>query len=541
MSKTEHATLLARKIFNSHNAEEVRALVNLELDIDWGSEYSSGVSLLERAFRAIKDEDVFRLWWTNVQQKNPQLTLWSELPNNKNLASIFLEPEGSFAYKMQLLHADPGTPAQQAQLGEHPQAIESALRPMWNVVSQNLKKERVLPLVVKLLDQYRADNLYLAAESLTEFNATRPTVLSPKNALDMFTRLSVVGVSSKNIWYLKEFLRSPWEQWDANQWEMALKGPRVGLLLEGIYAASNENPGYNKATQLRNSVEEICTLVERFYKKVPVGDVVSEDWIKKESVALGKFKWPRIDDGCLKIIYKSVGRGLLTALKKVSVTSDNAFAIGVGFAVVDTTCFKSSHLSPSALQTLAQGKLPATVEEMVQQIANELTLPMQHYDQRKTLHNLLNPQTVNMLVAHIAVNLEDQHQAVFLQSLPAPQENDTDHQESLAAINWSIRGLKTAATPLQKSNWAGVFWRHIFALPIANQHYWLKKVHEIQDVIVPVSFWNAELEATVLKALEKRKSNDLIHSVLSKFVLANATASVTTEDQPAPVQRRSKL
>jgi len=541
MSKTEHATLLARKIFNSHSAEEVRALVNLELDIDWGSEYSSGVSLLERAFRAIKEEDVFRLWWENVQQKNPQLTLWSELPNSKNLASLFLEPEGSFAYKMQLLRADPGTPAQQAQLGEHPQAIESALRPMWNVVSQNLKKENVLPLVVKLLDQYRADNLYLASESLTEFNATRPTVLSPKNALDMFTRLNVVGVSSKNIWYLKEFLHSPWEQWDANQWEMALKGPRVGLLLEGIYAASNENLGYNKTLQLRNSVEEICTLVERFYKKVPVGDVVSEDWIKKESVALGKFKWPRIDDGCLKIIYKSVGRGLLTALKKVSVNSDNAFAIGVGFAVVDTTCFKSSHLSPSALQTLAQGKLPATVEEMVQQIANELTLPMQHYDQRKTLHNLLNPQTVNMLVAHIAVNLEDQHQAVFLQSLPPPQENDTDHQESLAAINWSIRGLKTATTPLQKSNWAGVFWRHIFALPIANQHYWLKKVHEIQDVIVPVSFWNAELEATVLKALEKRKSNDLIHSVLSKFVLANATASVTTEDQPAPVQRRSKL
>lgn len=99
--------------------------------------------------------------------------------------------------------------------------------------------------------------------------------------------------------------------------------------------------------------------------------------------------------------------------------------------------------------------------------------------------------------------------------------------------------MAEATTEKEKRNWANVYWQSIFNIPSANQHYWLKKIHEIQDFIAPVDCW-PEVEQQLSRAQGKRKATPEIQSVLSKMALVNATVSSTDEKSAAP-RRRSKM
>ena len=535
MNKKVHASLLAKKIFASNNFDEVNAFICLDLDVDWLSEYSLDTVLVERAFRVIQDQDLFEKWWASVQRQHPNLDVWSELPNNQQLSEIFLQAAGSFAFKTQLLADSPGSEKQLKDLSTRNKSIESALRPTWKNVTAFLKEQNVLSSVVEDLDKYRDQNLYLTATKEKDFNALRPTVLTASNAMDMYIRLNTVGVNAKNLWYLHAFMEAQWDKWDDEQWKIALKNQRNGFWVQAVETAAKVYCPYGSYTSnQRAKFEELTGLVEKFYKKIPALGSLTEDLAKKDVLILSKTGFARISDEALRSCSRILGRGIQGLIEKsiASNPSPNMFSLGIASALVDTTCFKTTMLSTQSLKLLSQAELPTTVEQMCQWIEND-------FSKDSTSLKMKTPYNLPMLTAHLGAALTGQAQKTFLDSL---QDSTLYRNESsqmvLGLLNWSMKGMETARNANEKSNWANMYWQSIFNAPMANQHYWLKKIHGIQDFIVPVECWNTDLEETLMKVLGKRKSNDAIQSVLSKMSLVNATASLGLEE---PTKRRSKL
>ena len=529
MSQQQHATLLAKKIFNSNNADEVHAFISLNLDVDWMAPYPDETLLVERAFRVINTPDLFVQWWSNVQRQNP-ITVWSTLPNDKKLASVFLQPAGCYGFKSDLLKADPGTSLDHQNLINQSKSVESALNPTWDKVSSYLKTHNLLSDLVFALDEYRQKNLYLTASTEKEFQALRPTELSPANAMDMYVRLNSHGVGVKNLWYLSAFLEAPWDKWSTEQWRVVVENHNAGILVRALETAAQKYGSYSSTDRPR--FEKMMSQIEKFYKKMPNLGLLSLSVAQKDALVLSTVKCNCGDEDIKRSFYRSLGRGLQSVLDQ-SLSLD-PFSSGVVEALIDTTCFRSTMLSIRSLNSLKKDTSPpTTVEQMCQKITAEAA---------KELSSLkvIDTQTLPMLMTHVAASLPTDKQKVFLESLQESSLYRNQSSEmSLSLLGWSVKGMETAQSDQEKSNWANIYWQSIFSVQVANQHYWLKKIHGLQDFIVPVTCWNQDFENTLMKALGKRKSNDAIQSVLSKMSLVNATAGLTASEEP--IKRRSKL
>lgn len=530
LNKTEHATLLAKKIFLSNNSDEVCAFISLDLDVNWLAQYPDHTTLIERAFRVIADEGLFHQWWANVQRQCPNLNIWSNLPNQQKLVSIFLQPAGCYDFKSNLLKTSPGNDEEQKLLSTQSKSIESALNPTWEKVSVYLRQNNIFVSMVNILDEYRKNNLYLTASTEKDFHAMRPEKLSASNAMDMYIRLNSHGVSTKNLWYLSAFMDSPWDKWNDEQWKVALENHSPGLLIRAMEGAAQRYGSYSSPDRPR--YEKLLSSVEKFYKKIPdLGDL-SQNVVQRDGMVLSTVQCKATQDEIRRSFYRAFGRGLQSVTDKAKHPT-NEFSLGITEALVDTTCFRSTMLSTRSLKLLKNAKLPSTVEEMCQKIALNM-------GQSVASLKVIDVNTLPMLMTHVAVSLPTTQQTAFLESL---QESNLYRNQvpamSLGLMGWSMKGMETAQNDQEKSNWANIFWQSVFNTQVANQHYWLKKIHGIQDFIVPVACWTPEFESVLMKALSKRKSNDAIQSVLSKMSLVNATAGLSLAEETP--KRRSKL
>ena len=532
MNRTDHATLLAKKLFTSNNADEIHAFVSLDLDVNWLTKLGDQTLLIERAFRVVNDEEIFDQWWANVQRQHPNTNVWTLLPNQQKLVNAFLQPAGCHSFKAQLLKDCPGSVEEQTQLAQSPKAIESALRPTWGKVSEHLKRNGLISTVADKLDEYRATNLYLTASSVKDFDALRPKTLSPANAMDMYVRLNGQNVTNKNLWYVHEFMDAPWDKWTPEQWAVALENHRPGVLMNALEVAENTYCSYSAPKSGRSRYEQFGTQIEKFYKKAPDLGTLTETVLYKDTVLLSRFDLrPSNDDS--RLFYQKLGRGLQSMLEKAAANpSANTFNLGVTAALIDTKCFKTTMISPRAVALLEKSILPTTVEEMCNHISNDLAKGL-------SSSKVIGVHNLAMLATHVGAALRDDAQKIFLNSLQDSELYRSKMESiSLGVLNWSIKGMETAQSEQEKSNWANMYWQSIFYTQTANQHYWLKKIHGIQDFIVPVDCWDKEFEETLMSVLGKRKSNDAIQSVLSKMSLVNATSELGL---PEPVKRRSKM
>lgn len=531
VNQKEHATLLAKKIFLSNNQDEVCALISLDLDVDWLAKYSDHTTLAERAFRVINDESLFQKWWANVQRQHPNLNVWSDLSNQKKLVSIYLQPAGCYNFKSNLLQTHPGDDEDQKELANQSKSIESALNPTWEKISVYLRKNSMLLSLVEILDKYRKNNLYLTAPTEKDFKTMRPEKLSASNALDMYIHLNSHGVSVKNLWYLFAFMDSPWEKWSNEQWKVALENHSPGLLVRAVEMAAQKYGSYTLLDKPR--YEKLVSSVEKFYKKMPDLGPLSQSIAQKDTFVLSTIECKFAQEDVKRSFYRAFGRGIQSVMDKIKHPT-NEFSLGVTEALLDTTCFKSTMLSTRSLKCLKNTpEMPSTVEELCQKIDGDM-------ERGSALLKIIDTNSLPMLMTHVAVCLPTDQQTTFLQSL---QENGMYRNQvptmSLGLMGWSIKGMETAQNDQEKSNWANIFWQSVFNTQVANQHYWLKKIHGIQDFIVPIACWNPEFESLLMKALEKRKTNDVIQSVLSKMSLVNATAGLSNI-QETP-KRRSKM
>lgn len=531
MSQQQHATLLAKKIFNSNNADEVHAFISLDLEVDWMVSYPDETLLVERAFRVINTPELFAKWWNNVQRQQP-LTVWSQLPNNKNLASVFLQPAGCYDFKSNLLKADPGTAAEHQELANQSKSVESALNPTWDKVSSYLKTNKLLTDLVISFDEYRQKNLYLTASTEKDFHSLRPMELSSANAMDMYVRLNSHGLSVKNLWYLSAFLDAPWDKWSTEQWKVAVENHNAGILVRALETAAQKYGSYSSSSTDKSRFEKMMSQIEKFYKKMPNLSLLSLNVAQKDAFVLSTVRCKSVDEDLMRSFYRSLGRGLQSVLDQP--VSLDPFSSGVVEALIDTTCFRSTMLSKRSLNSLKKDPSPpTTVEEMCQKITAEAAKELSSL-------KIIDTQTLPMLMTHVAASLPPDKQKVFLESLQdSSLYRNQSSEMSLSLLGWSVKGMETAKSDQEKSNWANIYWQSIFSVQVANQHYWLKKIHGLQDFIVPVACWNQDFENTLMKALSKRKSNDAIQSVLSKMSLVNATVGLTSAEEP--VKRRSKL
>lgn len=534
MSTTDHATLLAKKLFNSNNADEIHAFVSLDLDVNWLAKFNDHTLLIERAFRVINDEDLFVKWWGSVQHHHPDVNVWTELPNNQKLVNAFLQPSGCYSFKSELLRQHPGSLDEQMALARESKSVESALHPTWGKVSSHLKNNGLLTTAANALDEYRNANLYLTAPSLKDFNQLRPEVLSPANAMDMYVRLNSQKVTNKNLWYVHEFMQAPWGKWTPEQWSVALENHRPGILMNALEVAASIYCSYSMSPSTRSRYEEFATQIEKFYKKAPHLGAISENVLTKDAVLLSSSNCSFSHDEIQRSFYQKLGRGLQSLLEKASAhPSANMFNLGITAAMIETKCFKTTMISSRAVELLKTAvDLPPTVEDLCRQISTEVGKGLSSL-------KIIGVHNLPMLVTHVGVSLDGDAQKAFLNSLEDSNlyRNQIENI-SLGVLNWSMKGMETAKTQQEKSSWANMYWQSVFHTQTANQHYWLKKIHGIQDFITPVECWNKEFEETLLSVLGKRKSNDAIQSVLSKMSLVNATSELGL---PEPVKRRSKM
>lgn len=534
MSKTQYATLLAQKLFQSNNDDEVQALVELDLDVEWLVLNPDGTTLLERAFRVIKDEDVFTKWWASVERRLPELSLWTALPNGKALAENVFSPSGAFPFKTRLLEKERGTPQQWEALQSSPVAEAAALRPTWEGVCKALDGSPVPASVVSHLSTYRLNSLFLTASSESEFRRTAPAHLTPTHALGMFAHFNRnPGFAAKNPWYLRAFLDSPWDKWSDDEKDSAMAFARPQALIE---AMERQIKQINYGNNTRPQFDALVSGIETFYKKNTLRDTPAHHAVLSGAISAlrGADFSSSVHDHVSKGVIRAFGRGLMAQVQQLGKNPANALRCGIWAAAIDTYAFKTTTLSDTALKYLGQTTLPETVDEVQKYLRKEYV--------KVDNCTLLRPADLVMLCTHLAVAHQSNPDKlrVFMDSMHGNALLVKKEEEAASAfINWSTKGMATA-TAQTKNEWAEMYWRAIFNVPVANQHYWLKKIHKEQDFIAPVRCWTAEFEETLLKALGKRKSSDEIQSVLSKMSLVNATAAAGEEKDEAP-RRRSKL
>lgn len=533
MSKTQYATLLAQKLFQANNDDEVQALVELDLDVDWLVVNSDGTTLVERAFRVLKDEAVFTKWWASVKRVVPDLTLWTALPNGRALVENVFSPSGAFAFKTRLLETSPGTPAQWEALQVSSSATTAAMRPTWEGVCKALDGSPVPSSVLSHLSDYRRNSLFLTATSLSEFRRTAPPQLTPAHAVRMFAHMNnTEGFAAKNPWYVQTFLASPWDKWSNEEKDSAMEFIRPAVLIK-VLERQLKTIAYGGNT--RGDVEALLSSLENFYKKNTYRDTPLYHAALSGSISsLRNTRFASSNDNVNKAAAKAVARGLMAQVQQLGTNPANALRCGIWAAAIDTYAFKTTTLSETALKCFAQVALPETVDDLQNWLRREYI--------KVDNCALLRPSDLVMLCTHVAVahQRDPAKLRVFMDSLYDASIFRTKEEESASAfINWSTKGMATA-TAQTKNEWAEMYWRAIFNVPVANQHYWLKNIHKEQDFIAPVRCWTAEFEETLLKALGKRKSSDEIQSVLSKMSLVNATAAAGEEKDEAP-RRRSKL
>ena len=555
--QSHYATLLAKKCFLSPQDQEIEALLGLDLPIDWSAPLSPVLTLADAAFQNISDDLLFKKWWASYTKQSPR-DPWEADPSSIKFAGLPLVGGAILLKRFHILQswlsADPGTSEQWGVLAQHPAMQNLAISASWPNLQDQLARSGVSAQLVNDLSEYRAQNLWLSATKISDFNKQAPSSWSAEQAIHWWNNSSKLFKNPKErnantAWRLTELVRhhEAWSQWTPSQWEQFWAIQPPGLLTYDVTSSFMISSHRNvskmlDATPWSNSpafkdvmFNEVSEIIERGMPR--------PSYTHSSSTAQNTLMKGWATDTLKRI----------EIMRAHSPTSLENWEYGLWTCVLGTTCFKTTMFCEDGLNIWASAPddMPHNLSQLCSLMrhdpsgapiarAQELAWLAPTRLAAMTAHVLKAHETNIDLMKGFANSLDFSSDASLLNSAIGGHTKIKDDDFASALVAWSVRGAKEASNDDAQQVWAQVFWRTIFLMETANQHHWLKKASALPELHVALPFWNEEFEKTIDTAMGRRKRTKEIHSLLSNMSLLNKTAQVVDLDSRSK-PKRSKM
>lgn len=513
------ATLLAKKCLTKPQSEEVEALLTLvenkSLDVDWFEVLDTGKSLLEMSFKNIKERPLINKLLTVVGQTTP-LTPQSPVnasPQSPKLAHMLFSSPHLWRLGNELFKDHPPTKEEWQDFLTHSPFRLLVLSPQFEELKKSFSC--VSSSQWKDLEDYRTANLWMSQTSLAAFNVHAPKNMTPSQLLAWTDFSLPLLKTQQDSWRLDiATTRSHlWKQWSEDDWMSVWeRQPFAGFLLK-------------KTKDLH--VTGALSFVKTF---APTPSSRSLYILSKEMNALAKAQAEIKDHYSAGTTYQTLDGIIKTSAKLLKTWSDaifpsqgSDFTQGLFLGMIQNAQ-ASTKFNPIAIKAWEKAPSISHIDDFVEKIRQ--TIPEGNV---KASSWWLHPDLLAYFIQQYLLsqenspNLKDFTKSLNFDTLShrtVPQNEQDALALKLVQVGSRLCQDPTIPSSVQKAG-AEIFWRSVFLINPANQHYWLKKASGISPLSQKLDFWGPAFQQKLEEANSQRKKTKEITALLTKLSLNN--------------------
>lgn len=528
------ANLLAKKCLINPQSEEVEALLTLveqgSLDIDWLKPVERGQSLLELGLKNVKEVPLVEKMLT-LATKHHSLSLTSSVggTHSQALATVLFSSSHLWRLGNSLLKQNPLSEQDWDDLlktAPFQMHVLSDYYPRW--------KDQVTPLSDKQLakfEKYREDNLWMSQNDYTSFAQHVPKNITPEQLLN-WTLLSLPQIKSqKDYWRLKVVAHNKdklWEKWSQEDWMTVWESqPKAGFLLALARSGGTVSPSFLKAYTPNASTR--ATYI--FSKEL---NAVVQNLSDMKGQYSGGNAYAQTES-----MMKMGSRFLSEWADKVFPPNSPSFAKGLYLGLLQNTK-TSTKFDQDAINEWKNVSF-THIDDFVEKIKQ--SLPDGHSKVQSFwlhpdllayfIHQYTQSQTGkdNLKPFVSSINFDT------LSSRTVPKEQQEAVALKLVQVGSRIAQDTSSPKDVEKAG-SEMFWRSVFLIPAANQHYWMKKASGMPSLSQKLDFWNDDFHKKLEDATNSKKRTKEIVSLLTKLSLNNL---INTEGSQTTVKKSRKM
>ena len=517
MPTNPSATHLALKIFATNDPDDIKALLDLDLQIDWCAQDKNGTPLFIRAFRVIKDETVFNTWMPLLKREMPSFSIWTETVNGHRLINEVFTKQGAHSFKLNQL--DWSGTGQQWDTVLNNCVCRYSLLPGFVNVLANIK-EYIPKGVYKKIEKYHLENSFLSAGSEKEFNQLKPTVLSSHQ----IAQLIVVGSQKstqkhfsfsgdKDLWLIQAILKEKMALAPEDVQYVAYHAPK-GFFLP-IIAAWDQSKTKTWNREFADLMSKSCAKAIEFWKNVKMDsspNMVNFAYETVEQFICLSKSIPEFDKKFIKILSDALD---VSNFKE-------GLPEKIAFAKIMLEYRKNKQIGITEnMISLFNGCRVSDYEAFA---VNEKVFD-EHF---KFFLTASWCRTLNM-------SCEKSFKKECAKLLAMDKSlNRVAIEDRIDAVCQSME----FASDAQKQIMAEVFWENLCVLSSVQQFAVLKKIAGMNDLIVPYQT-KSPVEKMLLTLSKSSRDNYEAKAVVSKMILNNSVANHV--EKVIPSQKKRKL
>lgn len=515
MPTNPSATHLALKIFATNDPDDIKALLNLDLQIDWCAQDKNGTPLFIRAFRVIKDETVFNTWMPLLKRELPSFSIWTETVNGHRLINEVFTKQGAHSFKLNQL--DWSGTGQQWDTVLNNCVCRYSLLPGFINVLANIK-EYIPKDVYKKIEKYHLENSFLSAGSEKEFNQLKPTVLSSHQIAQLIVMGSQKNPQKqfsfsgdKDLWLIQAVFKEKMALTSGDVQYVANHAPK-GFFLP-IISAWDQSKSWNK--EFADLMNKSCEKAVEFWKSVKMDsspDMVDFAYETVEQFICLSKSIPEFDKKFIKVMSDALD---------VS-NFQEGLPEKIAFAKIMLEYKKNKKI---------------VIKENMISLFNECSVSTS--DTFAVNKKVFDEHFKVFLTAGWCRTLNVSCKGSFKKECTKLLAMDKSLNRNAIEdrINAVCQSMEFASDT-QKKIMAGVFWENVCVLSSVQQFAVLKKIAGINDFIVPYQT-KSPVEKMLLALSQSSRDNYEAKAVVSKMILSNSVANHL--DKVVPSQKKRKL
>lgn len=529
----KHATLLARKCFLTPVDAEIEALLSLKLDIDWASEGFRGQTLCETAFVSIGDAMLFNKFWKQMEIEH-KVSPWSEAfsfsSQKMPFVALALKARRFDVFNDWVQH-HPGTSEQWKNFALLTDIRSLALSDHW----PGIAKRANFPSDVKTeLETYRQENLWISSRTLAEFKKQAPVNINAHQSKVWLEQSfsSLHQLSAKEMWRIEVVLdHSNFKDWVENDWEVFWSAQPQGSTLFAPLKTTSKSFDQNTWMKFIKSFvpsKPSWTMEKVLMKEVSAFVEQANVYLKSHSST-----YALNASGVVKQIDRHCRQWMNQLLPPpADRASSVSFQYGLWYAGLQYIQAPTK-ASPEAVALFQNVDLPSSFSDLLSMVKHAVDTDIKSSRPVWMTGGFLAMLVTTMVKGHAQnqnANLAafvDAMSSISLKSLPAYES--TNYALGLVASSLRMFQDKQASPEVIKAA-QHMFWRNVFSIPSANQHYWLKKAALQPELSVVLDFWDASFAQKLDSTIDARKRTPDIATMLLKLSLQNAVGH--QEDKP---------
>lgn len=518
MNYSKPATLLARKCLLSPSEPELEAIISLDLPINWFEEGCKSMTLIETCFKVIHDKTLFDKFW-KAFSKETGFDVWSFLPESKkSFVSIALLTERPDVFKVFLI-SNPGTKDDWSNFGADPNVLSWVLSPTF---SSDFLKFTLPDDIVQAFLTYRNENLWINSKNerkLKNFNVAWDGEKEKRWLINSFKGdLAAKHNQKTDFWRLATILRGDrhFEKWSEKDWSDVWLAQPTGLLLST----------WNEERVFSHDKLAFDRFVRHYKPKDDLGVAVKILERELGSIVATVDKYPKNPGVCASVV-KALTPWVSTTLSDPNLTSQAIY-----FQLFLDYMASPTKFDTSTMSALATVSPPSSLLELHQKVRNSFVMG--------PYNNMASGFLSYCVMASIKAH-KNNLPSGFLGDFVEFQKKNNEDRVSTPLVGYAERMATKSQDPAEQKFAAEIFWRAIFDIPPANQHYWLKKASVTPCLSGALPFWNDDFSERLNRAAEKRKRTKEISTLLSRLAMNNAIAQVLDPEARQTPQKPRKM